>query len=844
MTWTKTILLSIFSILLILNLNAQVISKKPLRSIIESLETKHNVSFTYADNAIAGIVLSFPDTMDLPSSIAYLNEHLELSFTQLDERFITVIPKELIIKKICGYLLDSETKEPVYASVYLEYDEAVEGIVNSDEKGYFELEIRESRRISIESLGYLSVEIKEFETSSCNTFYLKQKVVELEEVVISNYITQGINRINNGAFTINTEELGILPGLIEQDVLQTIQILPGIQSINERVADINARGGTNDQNLILWDGIRMYQSGHFFGLISAFNPYLTEKVHFIKNGTSAKYSNGISSTIDIRNSNDVSQKFSGGLGVNLINADLYMKLPISEKLSLQISARRSISDLFQTLTYQQYFDRVFANTEVTGVLNGDDSEEIETSNEEFFFRDLSVKLLFDPSKKDKVRINFLQIKNEISFQENAFINNTPETQTSSLDQDNISAGVSHSRLWSQKFRTNSFAYFTQYNLKGIDFDVINDQRLIQENEVLETGVELDADYSLSPKSSLKTGYQFYETGIGNLEELNNPEFRRYIKRVMRIHAIFSEFSYSSSSGSFSTTFGLRGNYYNKLDKYTIEPRLSLRQKLTQNFSIELLGEMKSQSSTQIVDLQNDFLGVEKRRWIMSDGDNIPLIENKQLSVGFNFQKNGLLISVENYIKNVNGITSRSQGFQNQFQFERSVGSYISTGVDALLNLKTDKLSTWITYSWAKNTYEFDEFNPEEFPSNLEVPHSVGIGANYSLNKFELSCGWKWRSGIPYTLPIAGNEVVNGDINYGQPNAVRLEDYSRIDVSLKYRLDLNDSKNLEFGVSVWNLLDKENILNQYYVINSEDQLEVIQQKSLGITPNLMIRFNFN
>ncbi|MBE7326221.1 Plug domain-containing protein, partial [Nocardioides sp. Y6] len=79
---------------------------------------------------------------------------------------------------------------------------------------------------------------------------------------------------------------------------------------NESIANINVRGGTNDQNLILWDGIKMYHSGHFFGLISAYNPNLTEKVYVTKNGTSSQYSDGVSSTIDMRTKNELNRKFT------------------------------------------------------------------------------------------------------------------------------------------------------------------------------------------------------------------------------------------------------------------------------------------------------------------------------------------------------------------------------------------------------------------------------------------------------------------------------------------------------------------------------------------------------
>ena len=154
----------------------------------------------------------------------------------------------------------------------------------------------------------------------------KYTIQKLEEIVITNYLTSGISKNIDNIITIKPEKFGILPGLIEPDVLQTIQALPGILSADETVSNINVRGGTHDQNLILWDGIKMYQSGHFFGLISAFNPYLTKTINISKNGTSAKYGDGVSSVIDMQNSNALDQKFKAGLGVNLINFDGYANM--------------------------------------------------------------------------------------------------------------------------------------------------------------------------------------------------------------------------------------------------------------------------------------------------------------------------------------------------------------------------------------------------------------------------------------------------------------------------------------------------------------------------------------
>ena len=100
-----------------------------------------------------------------------------------------------------------------------------------------------------------------------------EKIEELETIIISNYLARGITKKDQGVFEVNFDDFAVLPGLIEPDALQTVRFLPGVESINEKISDLNIRGGTQDQNLVLWDGIRMYQSGHFFGLISAINPY-------------------------------------------------------------------------------------------------------------------------------------------------------------------------------------------------------------------------------------------------------------------------------------------------------------------------------------------------------------------------------------------------------------------------------------------------------------------------------------------------------------------------------------------------------------------------------------------
>ncbi|MEL7001194.1 MAG: TonB-dependent receptor [Bacteroidota bacterium] len=387
--------------------------------------------------------------------------------------------------------------------------------------------------------------------------------------------------------------------------------------------------------------------------------------------------------------------------------------------------------------------------------------------------------------------------------------------------------------------TNAEVFVSKYQLDAVNFDVFNDQRLIQENEVLDTGLKFDGRFSLNDRFSLHSGYQFFEIGVTNLEDINAPRFRRLIKKVIRSHAAFGEVSYGSKSGSTNARLGLRGNYFSKFDKFIFEPRLAFSQQFLKYFTWEVLGEFKNQTATQTIDLQNDFLGIEKRRWVLSDNDSIPIVQSKQISIGVNFHKNDLLISLDGYIKNVEGITTASQGFQNQFQFIPSTGNYEVVGIDLLINQQIDRFRLWMSYSATENTYDFPELMPPSFPNNLDIRHTVSFGTSYQSDRFQASIGFNWNSGRPFT-PALG--ITNDEIGFHSPNSDHLRDYLRLDISAKYNFQLNPKVKAQIGASVWNALDRENIFNQYYQVG-DNGLQPITQNALGLTPNLTFRVSF-
>ena len=139
-------------------------------------------------------------------------------------------------------------------------------------------------------------------------------------------------------------------------------------------------------------------------------------------------------------------------------------------------------------------------------------------------------------------------------------------------------------------------------------------------------------------------------------------------------------------------------------------------------------------------------------------------------------------------------------------------------------------------------YHFNVLPEVSFPNNFDIRHAITLGTNYTSERLKLSAGLNWNSGRPKTTPVFGNEISDDEINYSATNSDQLQDYLRVDVSALYDFKLGKTKTANIGLSVWNLLDKKNIINSFYRLNN-DVVSEIKQQSLGMTPNVVFRVNF-
>ncbi len=803
-----------------------------LRDALDGIEQRFNVQFSYMDRNIDSLKVQIALTeLSLEELLEQLERQTNLSFIPLGDTYISITPKPE--SKICGYLMDKEEDTPIEGALIF----TQEGFSTSDPLGYFELTSdAKDVEIRIQHLSYEDRVLQIVGRQECIKVYLVPATNQLEEIVIQNYITRGIQKLENGEISVDVQETNILPGLTEPDVFFLLQKMPGIQSANETVSTINIRGGSNDQTLILWDGIRLYQAGHFFGLISAINPHIIDETTLIKNGTSASLGEGISGTIMMHTPDEVTDELNLKAGVNLINSNLLLDMPVGEGRVI-IASRNSIERMVKTPTYNEYFDRAFRFSDVIN----DPNSEVINSDENFGFYDLSINTIYPLSPTSTIKGGFLNLNNSIDYRESDLVDSRVESRVSNLSQGTIAGYLSYDQRWSDRFKTRLYTSVMSYKQESLNFDVRTGQEHELDNEVLEMNFRMDGTWYLNKYLDFEGGLQLIETGILNFRNINLPAFRSLSKEVLRTSSAHLT-AHSQIFSSTNLSLGIRASYFDKLNRYRTEPRLNLKTRLGGPFSFELLAELKSQTAVQVVDFQTDFLGVENRKWELVNRENIPLVTSGQVSCGINFQKPFLLITLEGYVKHVDGVITSSQGFLNQFQYIRSAGAYDTQGVELLINPRFGSLDSWISYAFLNSNYLFSELIPPHFRNNFDITHTLASGLTYRINGLELSAGMNFHSGLPYTSPTGINES-DSEIIFSAPNSSTLKNYLRVDFSARYSFSLSERLHGNCGLSIWNLTDRDNFINTFTSVTSTGGLSQVSQRALGITPNLNLNLSY-
>jgi hypothetical protein len=852
------LLLQQFSFAQEININISS-NEKALKEVIEYLEKKYNLRFSYQDETIyeKKVTLNIKNG-DLKELLSQLEKQTHLDVELASNRYIIIKKKESA--SICGYVLDHSTNLGI-AEVLIK-STANANLIYTNEEGYFSIEnVSESDVISIAHSSYFEqkIGVSSFISGDCKKITVELAAKILNEVIIPEYLGQGIARNNNGAIILNQRKLRILPGITEPDVLENLQWIPGVMSTSESVSDLNIRGGKSDQNLILWDGMTVYQSDHFFGMLSALNPYVTKKTTLFRNGAPVQYGNRVSGIIDIQTENEIPKKGSGGMGFNMTHADMYGAIPVvKDKLGIIVSARRSFTDVIPTFTYKSLSKKVFQNTHILDTKNEFDEEYTELTNK-FYFLDFHFKSIWKPTETNKIVFNFLTIKNDLKY--NSVTIKDTITNKELLGTSNKNLGIAWQKKWNSVLEQETKIYFTDYNGEyrhNLKYDELTTD-VFKKNSVTELGIHLKFNYKISEQQFLSFGGQHtHNKVIYKLKDsysgiyVYDNEF--YDSSHSKIYSAFTEYKLIREKNIF-ITIGLRMNQFSINKKINFEPRINIEKQLNPYFRAKLSGEIRSQAISQFLELNEDDLEMSNQVWALSNNEGIPIVNAQQIGTGILFSNNGWDIDVDTYLKKTNNLSLLYQKSTPTIVYQTNgyhFGSGLSQGIDVLIKKKIRNYNTWIGYTLSQTDYLFESIQNENFRADTNAKHNFRWSNTYKWNDLEFALGTIWRSGTPYSQAInIATNTIDGldylDLEYNKINTSLLPNYTRVDFSTAYHFYYSKNKRLrsKIGVSFLNIFNQKNIINRNYKIiyDTNPYIERVDKLALGFTANMVFRMEW-
>jgi hypothetical protein len=658
----------------------------------------------------------------------------------------------------------------------------------------------------------------------------------LDVVVVKSYLAKGIKKTNKGSYKIKPEKLGILPGLIEPDLLESIQLLPGVLSPNETATGFYVRGGFADQNRLIWDGINLYHKGHLFGMISPINPNVASEIEFTNKGTNPRYGERLSSVINITSKDKIPDKTKAELGINGLNIDALVEVPIiKNKLNILASARSSYTNIFETPTFNQLANKVFESTKI---------DQNENGNNNFSYSDFNLKLNYKPNENNSLFASFIHIDNSLDFLLDQSDDNTQFNDL--LDIKNTGYGFGWKKKWSESLEQNVQAFFSDYSLNYNFITSENGEQISnfeKRNTIFDSGISIEFDYKPSTVFNYTFGYQYTLKDVA-YAFLNTSDLTFILDTedtTVQSHSVFGNAVYSNPE-FMDISFGLRSSYFKELDEVKLEPRLQLLKSINSNLNLQATAEVRNQILSEINETVFSDLSLENNIWRLSNADDFPIKNSLQVTFGFIYNKNGYSLDVDTYYKKLENITALSLGFLNPENTGFNLGEQNIYGLDIFLKKRLQRFNIWTSYSFnnARNTFE-NINNNNSFKSKSNVTHALSTALSYQLNDFQFSLGWKWQTGRPFTEANINDDVVSFDngVNTGQ-----LPDYHRLDFSSTYSFSLSSTTSLrgKIGFSVRNLYNRRSLISREYRGNNNinDPIEIIDRFSLGITPNLLFR----
>lgn len=670
------------------------------------------------------------------------------------------------------------------------------------------------------------------------------------------------------AISLPVDQINKLPAFLgERDVLKALQLMPGVQSGGEGQAGLYVRGGSPDQNLILLDGVPVYNANHVFGFFSVFNTDALKDVDLIKGGFPARYGGRLSSVLDIRMKEGNKKEFGGSASIGFIASKLMLEGPIgkNENTSFIVAARRT------------YIDLLIAPFLEEGI------------QPQFYFYDLNAKINHKFSEKDQLFLSVYGGDDKYGIKEEYESSSYRDNTEIGLQWGNITTALRWNHVWNNRLFSNVTTTYSRYRFDNSnsfryeervngDYELQEETALGYDSGIRDFGLKLDFDYLPTPDHYIRFGASstFHRFDPGGFDLLYRNDSETLIDTIINQdilyaweHTLYAEDDWNITD-LFKVNYGLHFSAFATEGKtyFSAQPRLSARYLLGNKWSVKA---SYAQMRQYIQLLTNENLSLPTDLWLPSTSKVRPQ-DAWQVAMGVaKTFSNKIEFSTELYYKNMSNVLSFKEG-SSFFEFtdwqERvTQGNGESYGLELLLQKKHGALTGWIGYTLSWSTRQFEDINfGRRYPFKYDRRHDLSIVAMYDISeKIRLSSTWVYGTGYAVTLAYdrfnynynapTGNDQNYFGIeyiidNYDSKNNYRMPNYHRMDLGIDF---IKKKKTLTrtWSLGAYNVYNRNNAFFLFEgsepVTNPDGSLgqkTVLQQASLfPIIPYINLKYDF-
>ncbi len=676
-----------------------------------------------------------------------------------------------------------------------------------------------------------------------------------------------VRKTEVSTITLTPVKIAQLPSLGEKDVMRSMQLMPGISASNESSSGLYVRGGTPDQNLILYDGFTVYHVDHLYGFYSAFNSNAIKDIQLYKGGFESRFGGRISSVTELTSKEGNQKKINFGVDISLLSANVFAEIPVGTKFSSFIAFRRSYQGSVYNMIFKKFNKSSVMETPDLGAGMGRRFyREAEVTS---YFYDLNGKFTFRPSEKDIISLSFYngtdKLDNSTSGMpmgpSSAGFTNTSVDLTS---YGNIGSSLKWSRKWNSKLYGNTIiSYSNYYNNRdrSSENSFINPDNEARANMsgVFETNdlkdYSIKSDYQLETGSNSQLQFGAFATYFNIKYSYAQSDTVNILDRdaAALLGGLYLQGKIKLLDDRLHLLPGVRVNWFETTGRLYYEPRFSATFDISDQIILRGSTGKFYQFANRVT--REDIMSGSKEFWILSDGSSVPVSSSVHFIGGISYESPGYTFSAEGYYKKISNLTEyslRINASPMKMDYDENFfnGNGYSRGIELLAQKNSGNLNGWISYTLGKAKNHFNEYGVGYYPANQDVTHEFKIVGLYKYKRWDFSADWIFATGRPYTAPSGAYTITLLDgttqdfFTVTAKNSIRLPDYHRLDISASYKLLMgrrSEKKRRELGsvsISLFNVYNHHNIWYKQFAIESEEIIET-NMSYLGITPNITL-----